>query len=90
MNVFFKKQFKKIQQERARVRLGWDKKDFWEKRFWMTEFNVGYKTYVDLIILSFKVLYKCDAVIQISAQLSGSTTQVCEFLTFKITFLFLF
>lgn len=34
----------------------------------MTEFNVGNKTYVDLIILSFKVLYKCDAVIQISAQ----------------------
>lgn len=56
----------------------------------MPEFNVGNKTYVDLIILSFKVLYKCDAVIQISAQLSGSTTQVCEFLTFKITFLFLF
>lgn len=56
----------------------------------MTEFNVGNKTYVDLIILSFKVLYKCDAVIQISAQLPGSTTQVCEFLTFKITFLFLF
>lgn len=28
MNVFFKKQFKKIQQERARVRLGWDKKEF--------------------------------------------------------------
>lgn len=56
----------------------------------MTEFNVGNKTYVDLIILSFKVLYKCDAVIQISAQLPGSTTQVCEFLTFKITFLFFF
>lgn len=30
----------------------------------MTEFNVGNKTYVDLIILSFKVLYKCDAVIR--------------------------
>lgn len=53
----------------------------------MTEFNVGNKTYVDLIILSFKVLYKCDAVIQISAQLSGSTTQVLESVLVLILFI---
>lgn len=49
----------------------------------MTEFNVGNKTYVDLIILSFKVLYKCDAVIQISAQLSDRQLKFVNFWLLK-------